>query len=98
MIVDDYDKYNPLAPSKVKGFLFAYFLDFLITLINSIITVANRTNLVINTITVTKVAMLGIILSYSLRLNAYTSPPAIGLTNALTCLPHDCSIVKFTMR
>ena len=27
VIVDDYDKYNPLAPSKVKGFLFAYFLD-----------------------------------------------------------------------
>ena len=98
MIVDDYNKYNPLAPIKVKGFLFAYFLDFLITLINSIIAVANRTNLVINTITVTKVAMLDIILSYSLRLNAYTSPPAIRLTNALTCLPHDCSIVKFTMR
>ena len=58
-------KLKPLEPAKVKGFLFAYFLDFLITSISPTIAVASSTNFVINTITVTKVAMLGIICSYT---------------------------------
>lgn len=69
MIVDDYDKYNPLAPSKVKGFLFAYFLGLLISLISSTTLVAKPTKAVINTITAVQKTIVGFILSYNMRLN-----------------------------
>ena len=65
------DKHKPLEPSKVKGFLFVYFLflDLLIKMTSSTNLVANPIKAVINTITVVKKTIVGFILSYNMRLN-----------------------------
>ena len=55
------DKHKPLEPSKVKGFLFVYFLflDLLIKMTSSTNLVAKPIKAVINTITVVKKTIVG---------------------------------------